>query len=84
MKVNYGNEQTGICISSLSVGETFFANRKSTSGRGLYMKVDANSGVMRSHSGRVYAINLETGQLREFTTDSIVDKVQAEVTFPKR
>ena len=84
MKVNYGNEQIGIRISSLSVGETFFANRKSTNGRGLYMKVDANSGVMRSYSSRVYAVNLETGQLREFAIDAVVEKAPAEVTFPKK
>lgn len=84
MRVNYGNEQVGVAIKDLSVGETFFADRKSTKARGLYMKIDGSCGLMRYRSGKCYAVNLESGQPREFDTNALVDKVVAEVVFPKK
>ena len=85
MKINFGNEITGTTIKNLSVGETFFAQRKSVrEERGLYMKIDGKSGLVRNKYGRNYAINLESGQLREFDSDIYVDRVLAEVNFPKK
>jgi len=84
MRVNYGNEQTGVAIRSISVGDTFFADRKSVKAKGLYMKIDGTCGLVRNRTGRSYAINLETGQPREFDCDTLVDKVVAEVVFPKK
>ena len=85
MKVNFGNERLGTPIKNISVGETFFAQRKSTrEERGLYMKIDGKSGLVRNKYGRNYAINLESGQLREFDSDIYVDRVLAEVNFPKK
>lgn len=85
MKVNFGNERLGTPIKNISVGETFFAQRKSTrEERGLYMKIDGKSGLVRNKYGYNYAINLESGQLREFKSEFYVDKVLAEVNFPKK
>lgn len=84
MRINYGNEQTGVAIRDISVGETFFADRKSVKEKGLYMKVDGNSGLVNKRCGMSYAVNLETGQLRNFDCDTLVDKVIAEVSFPKK
>ena len=85
MKINFGNEILGTPIKNISVGETFFAQRKSARKEiGLYMKVDGKSGLMINKFGYNYAINLESGQLREFKSDIYVDRVLAEVNFPKK
>ena len=85
MKVNFGNERLGTPIKNIFVGETFFAQRKSTKEeRGLYMKIDGKSGLVRNRYGYNYAINLASGQLREFKSEFYVDKVLAEVNFPKK
>ena len=84
MKINFGNEIVGIPIRNICVGETFFAQRSSVKERGLYMKIDGSSGLVRNKCGRSYAINLASGQLREFDSDVFVDRVIAEVNFPKK
>lgn len=86
MKINFKNETVGTAIRDISVGETFFAQRKSVKGeRGLYMKIDGKSGLVRNkYGGCSYAVNLESGQLREFDSDIYVDTVLAEVNFPKK
>jgi ribosomal protein L2 len=83
MKVNYGNAQTGIIIKTIPVGETFFADRKSVKAKGIYLKVDGGSGLVKQKYGKSYAVNLETGRLREFNENTLVDRVATEVTFPK-
>lgn len=84
MKINFGNEVVGIIsIKNIPVGETFFAQRKSVKERGLYMKIDGSSGLVRNKYSCNYAINLASGQLREFDRDTIVERVLAEVNFPK-
>lgn len=84
MKINFG-DILGIAIRNISVGETFFAQRKSAKEeKGLYMKIDGKSGLVLNKLGYNYAINLESGQLREFKQDTYVDKVLAEVNFPKK
>lgn len=84
MKINFENEIIGTPIRNIVVGETFFAPRKSVKDRGLYMKVDGSSGLVRNKCGCSYAINLASGQLREFDSDCYVEKVLAEVNFPKK
>ena len=83
MKINFGNEVVGTQIRNISIGDTFFAQRKSVKERGLYMKIDGSSGLVRNKYGYNYAINLASGQLREFDCDTIVERVLAEVIFPK-
>ena len=48
------------------------------------MKIDGKSGLVQNKYGYNYAINLESGQLREFKSEFYVDKVLAEVNFPKK
>lgn len=81
MKINYGNERTGVPIKSLVTGSPFLKERKSAKERGLYMKIDMNSGLCNRKLGFCYAVNLETGQLREFGETVLVDKVNAEIIF---
>lgn len=84
MKINFENENVGTTIKDIRIGETFFTPRKSAKERGLYMKIDGNSGLVRNRCGYSYAINLESGQLRGFESDYYVEKVIAEVNFPKK
>lgn len=84
MRINFGIEQTGTPLRNVSVGETFFAQRKSVKEKGLYIKVDGTSGLIRNRCGMSYGLNLVSGQLREFTCDTLVERVNAEVNFPKR
>ena len=86
MKINFENENAGTTIRNICVGETFFTQRRSIKERGLYMKIDGNSGLVRNKCGRSYsyAVNLESGQLREFDSDCFVEKVFAEINFPKK
>ena len=67
-------------IGGITVGTPFFADRKSEKGRGLYMKIDKNSGLMKNQfSSNVYAVNLETGQLREFPYTAGVEVAEAKI-----
>lgn len=84
MKINFEKENIGTPIRNVCVGETFFAPRKSVKERGLYMKIDGSSGLVRNKYGCSYAINLASGQLREFQSDVYVERVFAEVNFPKK
>ena len=81
MKVNFSSGNV-IYIGELAVGTPFLADRKSEKGKGLYMKIDKSSGLMRNQfTTNVFAVNLETGQLREFNHCSMVEKVNAEIIF---
>lgn len=79
MKVNFNAEVTGVKVSKFRIGATFLTDRKSTQGKGLYMRVDAYSGLASVGRGAVLAVNLESGQLRKFAEDYIVFPVEAEV-----
>lgn len=83
MKVNYENVVSKVIISNLNVGDVFLANRTSTPKVGAYMKVDGNSGIIPRRQHRCYAVNLESGQLREFDTHFYVQRVSAETTLGK-
>ena len=82
MKVNFEKTNT-VNINLMSVGQTFLADRRSEKARGLYMIIDSKSGLMRNGNSctRKYAVNLETGQLREFPTDAMVEPANAEIVF---
>lgn len=80
MRVNFENENAGTPIRNICIGETFLSQKKSVKEIGLYMKI----GLVRNKSGYCYAVNLENGQLREFDSDYCVEKVLAEVNFPKK
>ena len=84
MKINFVNEIGGTPIKNVAVGETFIAQRTYIKERGLYMKIDGNSGLIQKKRGCSYAINLASGQLREFQSDVCVDKILTEVNFPKK
>ena len=81
MKVNF-TSSNAIRIGELAVGTPFLADRKSEKSRGIYMKIDKNSGLMRNQlCSRTLAVNLETGQLREFDHSVMVEKTNAEIVF---
>ena len=82
MKVNF-NEANAVRVGEIFAGRTFIADRKSCNERGLYLKVDQNSGLVKKNYTDVFAVNLETGQLRRFTHDYLVEKVEAEVFLKK-
>ena len=84
MKINFENEVVGTPINNINVGEAFFAPRRSVKESNLYMKIDGSSGIMQTKCGYSYAVNLESGRLREFESDICVEKVLAEVNFPKK
>lgn len=84
MKVNY-NFIEGKPINSLIVGETFFARRSSDKySEALYMKVDANSGIIVRTPNSCYAVNLESGQVRRFHNQDLVNPIETEVNVIKR
>lgn len=84
MKVNY-NFVEGKSIKSLIVGETFFARRSSDKySEALYMKVDANSGIIATVPNSCYAVNLESGQVRRFHSQDLVNPIDTEVNIIKR
>ena len=82
MKVNFSNVND-VQIREISVGQTFIADRKSSHEKGLYLKVDKHSGLIKKDSNDVFAVNLETGQLRRFSYDCFVEKVEAEAFLKK-
>lgn len=79
MKVIFSSSKT-ITVGAIPVGTPFIADRKSEKGKGLYMKIDKNSGLMKNQfSSNVYAVNLETGQLREFVWTAGVEVAEAKI-----
>lgn len=82
MKINYTDSSVMLPINSIPVGRTFFAPRSSKREQGLYMRVDGESGLIKNKYQMSYAVNLATGQLREFASYTGVEPTNAEVTFP--
>lgn len=71
-------------VGSIPVGTPFIAERKSEKGKGLYMKIDKSSGLIKTQSPKgsydaVYAVNLETGQLREFVWTAGIEVAEAQI-----
>lgn len=84
MRVNY-NFIEGKPINILKVGETFFARRSSDKySEALYMKVDGNSGTITEIPNSCYAVNLESGQVRRFHSQDLVNPIDTEVNIIKR
>lgn len=82
MKVNFNNFTANTEMWELKVGATFTTKRTHSNAEGLYMKIDHNNKYLRNTLNRNYAINLETGQVREFTIDFKVIPIEAEVIVP--
>ena len=81
MKVNFGTKGQFQIINILS-GGTFTTPRSNGSGMGMYLKIDSNNNTpfVRSRGSQYcYAVNLETGQIREFPRDKMVTPVRTEV-----
>lgn len=81
MKVNFGTKGQFQIINILS-GGTFITPRSNGVGMGMYLKIDSNNNTpfVRSRGSQYcYAVNLETGQVREFSHDRMVTPVKTEV-----
>lgn len=81
MKVNFGTKGQVQIIDILS-GGTFTTPRTKGNGMGMYLKIDSNDNTpfVRSRGSQYcYAVNLETGQVREFPSDKKVTPVKTEV-----
>lgn len=84
MKVNFVESKT-VAIKDISSGATFTTFRsRSNDEMGMYLRLDHNSNVsfLRPRgSGYRYAVNLQTGQIREFPYDFKVTPTNAEVNI---
>lgn len=81
MKVNFGSKGQFQIVNVLS-GGTFTTPRSNGCGMGMYLKLDGNNPApfVRSRGSQYcYAVNLETGQVREFSRDKMVTPVKTEV-----
>lgn len=81
MKVNFDTKGQFQIINVLS-GGTFTTLRSNGSGMGMYLRIDSNNNTpfVRSRGPQYcYAVNLETGQVREFSRDKMVTPVKTEV-----
>lgn len=82
MKVNFGTKSQ-IQITNIPSGGTFTALRSNGSSMGMYLKIDSNNNTpfTRSRGPQYrYAVNLETGQIREFPHNKMVTPVKTEVS----
>lgn len=81
MKVNF-IEKGQVQIINILSGGTFTTPRTNGSGMGMYLKIDShnNTPFVRSRGSQFcYAVNLETGQIREFPREKMVTPVKTEV-----
>lgn len=81
MKVNFGDKGK-LQIMNILCGGTFVAQRSEGNGPGMYLKVDGNNKApfLKSRGWQFcYAVNLETGQIREFGREQMVTPVKTEV-----
>ena len=81
MKVNFGTKGQ-FQITNVLSGGTFTTPRSNGVGMGMYLKIDSNNNTpfVRSRGSQYcYAVNLETGQVREFLRDKMVTPVKTEV-----
>lgn len=79
MKINFNNSITTVELWNVAVGATFMAKRTHSNDNGLYMKIDHKNKYLHNTVNRNYAINLQTGQIREFILDAKVVPIVAEV-----
>lgn len=83
MKVNFDTKNQIQIIKILS-GGTFTTLRSDNKSTGIYLKIDSNNNTpfVRSRGAQYcYAVNLETGQIREFPRDKMVTSIKAEVNL---
>lgn len=83
MKVNFPKAPKTVEIKNIPVGSTFMAQRTGIKEKGLYMKIDINSGIVRLVNPRIrsdVAVNLSSGHLRRFDPTELVEPIIAEVT----
>jgi hypothetical protein len=84
MKVNFPKTPKTVEIKNIPTGSTFIAQRTGIKEKGLYMRTDINSGIVRLTNPRylndVIAVNLSSGQLRRFDPTELVEPIVAEVT----
>lgn len=81
MKVNFCTKGQ-VQIINIFSGGTFTAPRTNDNGIGMYLKIDShnNTPFFRSRGSQFcYAVNLETGQIREFPREKMVIPVKTEV-----
>lgn len=85
MIVKYPNNENLTVIETLACGTGFLAKSRNTGEIQLYMIIDNHSGIFinRSRTGNTYAVNLTTGQIRCFSSDTLVTPVNATVTYEK-
>lgn len=81
MKVNFSSKGK-LQIKNILCGGTFTAMRSDGGPLGMYLKVDGNNQApfikSRGYQWN-YAVNLETGQIREFPCEQLVTSVKTEV-----
>lgn len=83
MKVNFATKGQVQIINILS-GGTFTTPRSNGNSMGMYLKIDShnNTPFVRSRGSQFcYAVNLETGQIREFPREKTVTPVKTEVSI---
>ena len=81
MKVNFGTKNQ-LQITNVLSGGTFTTPRSNGVSMGMYLKLDDNNPApfIRSRGAQYrYAVNLETGQIREFSCSKMVTPVKTEV-----
>ena len=81
MQVNFGDKGQ-LQIVNVPSGGTFTAPRTNGNCMGMYLKIDShnNTPFVRSRGSQFcYAVNLETGQIREFPREKMVTPVKTEV-----
>lgn len=82
MKVNLPKTPKTVEIKNIATGSTFIAQRTGMKEKGLYMKIDINSGIVRLVNSGIrsdVAVNLSSGQLRRFEPTDLVEPIYAEV-----
>ena len=83
MKVNFGPKNQ-VQLFTIPSGCTFIVLRTNGIDMGMYIKIDSsnNTPFVRSRGSQYcYAVNLETGQVREFSRDKMVTLVKTEVSL---
>ncbi len=81
MKVNFGDKGQ-LQIMNIFCGGTFTTQRSEGNAPGMYLKIDGNNKTpfFKSRGWQFcYAVNLETGQIREFAREQMVTPVKTEV-----
>lgn len=83
MKVNFGPKNQ-VQLFTIPSGCAFIVLRTNGIDMGMYIKIDSNNNTpfVRSRGSQYcYAVNLETGQVREFSRDKMVTLVKTEVSL---